>query len=165
VELLNISDAPVTLYDTEKGMPWRLTDDPDDPAIELLFPTDPPLTLAPGEYLLAVKDLSLFASEYTAPTTVKVLAWGAGRLANDAEKIQLSKPGGTDTDGTPVWIRVDRVVYSDGSHPEDFAAGVDPWPPQADGQGESLSRIDPAAYGNDPDNWQAAAPTPGRPNP
>jgi hypothetical protein len=53
------------------------------------------------------------------------------------------------------------VVYSDGLHPDDFATGVDPWPLQADGYGGSLTRIDPAAYGNDPANWQAATPTPG----
>ena len=60
VELLNISAASVTLYDPEKGAPWRLTDDPDEPGIELLFPSDPPVTLAPGEYLVLAKDLSLF---------------------------------------------------------------------------------------------------------
>jgi len=66
-----------------------------------------------------------------------------------------------DTDGTRHWIRVDRVVYSDGSHPGDFAEGVDPWPTKADGQGSSLTRLDPAAYGNDPANWDAATPSPG----
>jgi len=42
---------------------------------------------------------------------------------------------------------------------------VDPWPVEADGQGKSLSRIDPQTYGNDPANWPPATPTPGRPNP
>ncbi|MBN2446864.1 MAG: lamin tail domain-containing protein, partial [Phycisphaerae bacterium] len=92
VELLNVSDAPVTLYDVDKGMSWRFSDNPDDPAIELLFPTDSPVTLAPGEYLLMVKDASLFASKYTAPAGVKIFAWGAGKLANDTDKIQISKP-------------------------------------------------------------------------
>jgi hypothetical protein len=81
------------------------------------------------------------------------------------ERIQISKPGDTDGQDNRVWIRVDRVVYSDGSHPWDFAEGVDPWPVQADGQGSSLSRIDPTAYGNDPTNWQAGTPSPGRANP
>ena len=39
--------------------------------------------------------------------------------------------------------------------------GVDPWPLQADGFGGSLTRIDPAAYGNDPANWHPIAPSPG----
>jgi len=35
-----------------------------------------------------------------------------------------------------------------------------PWPPAADGTGLSLQRRDVAAYGNEPTNWVAAAPTP-----
>ncbi|MBN1506534.1 MAG: hypothetical protein JW955_06795, partial [Sedimentisphaerales bacterium] len=82
-----------------------------------------------------------------------VLAWGFGNLADSTGKLDLSKPVGTNA-----WIRVDRVVYSDGSHPRE----ADPWPIQADGQGSSLSRIDAAAYGNDPANWQATTPSPGQ---
>ena len=77
---------------------------------------------------------------------------------------QLSKPGGAATDETGPWIRVERVVYSDGANPADFATGVDPWPTEPDGQGASLGRIDPTAYGNDPANWQAIAPSPGTAN-
>ena len=108
------------------------------------------------------------------PETVQVLAWGAGNLADSGEKVQLSKPGDTEEDGTRHWLRVDRVVYSDGtgsptrnnalggpSHPQDFPEGMDPWAVQANGQGLSLSRIDPHAYGNDPENWKAATPLPG----
>ncbi len=164
VELLNISSAPVVFYDQEKGAPWRLTDDPDDPTIELLFPSDSPVTLGPGEYLVVAKDLSLFNAQYTVPAGVQVLAWGMGKLTDGSEKVQLSRPGEADDEGTRSWLRVDRISYSDGSHPEDFAAGVDPWPLEADGQGQSLSRIDPQAYGNDPENWQAGNPTPGQPN-
>jgi hypothetical protein len=167
VELLNITDAPVTLYDETLNAPWRFTDDPDDPGIELLFPTDLPITLAPGAYLVLARDALAFDAAYTVPDGVPVLAWGTGKLANGREKIQLSKPAGTlndDNDDRP-WIRIDRVVYSDGSNPNDFPAGVDPWPTQPDGQGQSLARIAPQTYANDPTNWQAATPTPGRPNP
>jgi hypothetical protein len=165
VELLNISDTAVTLYDEEKGAPWRFTDDPEDPAIELLFPSDPPVTLAPGQYLVLAKDLSLFTGKYTVPAGVPVLAWSIGRLTNGGEKVQLSRPFEVDDEGKVEWIRVDRISYSDGSHPQDFADGADPWPVEADGQGQSLSRIDSQAYGNDAENWRAAAPSPGRANP
>ncbi|UCD51442.1 MAG: lamin tail domain-containing protein [Phycisphaerales bacterium] len=158
VELLNISAETVTLFDTTTGLPWRLTDDPDNPGIEFLFPSDPPVTLAPGECLIVAKDLAVFESTYVAVPDVPVFAWGDGRLANRRERVQLSIPG--DDDGE-TWIRLDRVVYSDGSQPEDFATGVDPWPLPADGFGASLTRIDPTAYGNDPVNWQAVTPTPG----
>jgi hypothetical protein len=162
VELLNISNKPVTLYDAEEEAPWRFSD---DAGLEFLFPANPPVTLAAGEYMLLVKDTALFSSKYATPAGVQVLAWGLGNLADSTAKLQLSKPGGTDADGTRQWIRVDRVVYSDGSHPQDFPGNADPWPVQADGQGSSLSRTAAAAYGNDPDNWHAAAPSPGSTNP
>ncbi len=159
VELLNISDEPVTLYDTQQEAPWRFSN---DAGINFLFPTDSPVTLAAGAYLLLVKDTALFSSKYTAPAGVQIVAWSLGSLPDSGEKVQLSKPGGLDEDGTRHWIRVDRVVYSDGSHPQDLAGGTDPWPIEADGQGSSLSRTTAGAYGNDPDNWHAAAPSPGQ---
>jgi len=165
VELVNISSQPVTLYDADRELPWRFTDNPENPSIELLFPTDPPVTLAAGEYLLLVKDVAMFSSKYTAPAGGKILAWGIGNLADGGEKIELSKPADPDGKGNPTWIRVDRVVYSDGSHPGDFPEGVDPWPVQPDGHGYSLSRTGPGTYGNDPDNWRASDPSPGRANP
>ncbi len=164
VELLNISSNPVTLYDAKEKTSWRFTDDPEDPGLELLLPAKPAVTLAAGEYLLLVKDLNLFGTKYTVPAGVKVLAWGQGNLANGSEKVQISKPGSQDADGTRHWIRVDRVAYSDGLHPEEFPGGVDSWPVKADGQGSALVRIDPAAYGNDPANWKAATPSPGAAN-
>ena len=164
VELLNISDAAVELFDLAQGAPWRFTDDPDDPGIELLFPTDPPPVLVPGTYLVLVKDPTAFGSTYTVPANVTVLAWNDGNLSNGSEKIQLSKPGDADAEGGRSWIRADRVVYSDGTHHDDFPDGRDPWPLSADGGGFSLSRIDPEAYGNDPTNWRSGMPTPGGPN-
>jgi len=114
---------------------------------------------------LLVKDLDVFVGTYLVPVDIQVFAWGAGRLANGSEKIQLSKPGDVDGEGIRQWIRVDRVVYSDGSHHDDFSSGVDPWPVEADGGGGSLSRLEPADYGNDIINWQAADPSPGSANP
>ncbi len=162
VELLNISGSAVTLYDATRNAPWRFTDDPQDPSIELLFPADTPVTLAPGERMILAKDAIMLYAKYNVPANVKVLAWGAGNLANDGRKIQLSKPGDQDDQGNHTWIRVDRVVYSDGLHPQDFAEGVDTWPVEANGTGKSLVRIDPHAYGNDPVNWRAAVPSPGQ---
>jgi hypothetical protein len=164
VELFNAGDLPVTLYDAGRDAPWRFTDDPEDPGIELLFSTNEPVVLAPGEYLVLTKDLDLFSAKFTVPAGVRVLPWTFGSLANGGDKIQLSKPGDEDAGGR-AWIRVDRVVYSDGSHPQDLPGAMDPWPIEADGQGRSLSRINPQTYGNDPNNWHAAAPSPGTPNP
>ncbi|UCD49605.1 MAG: hypothetical protein JSW27_18995, partial [Phycisphaerales bacterium] len=66
-----------------------------------------------------------------------------------------------DDDGRRPWIAVDRVVYSDGSHGANLPGGVDPWPVEADGFGLSLTRTLPEIYGNDPNNWYAAAGSPG----
>jgi hypothetical protein len=165
IELLNISDFPVELYNPVTAEPWRFTDDPDNPGIDFFFPTNPPVTLGAGEYLLLVGDSDAFAARYDVPAGVQVFEWDTGKLDNGGEKIQLSMPGDVDTQGRRQWIRVDRVNYSDGSHPNDTPGATDPWPLEADGAGYSLSRINEVEYGNDPVNWQAATPSPGLFNP
>ncbi len=157
VELLNISDAPVTLYDGVFGGPWQFSDGPDNPPIECPLPSDEPVTLLPGQCLILAKDLIAFTVAYGYPSDVPFVTWGAGGLSDTEEEIELGKPGGADA----ARIALDRIVYSDGLHPGEAAGGLDLWPAQADGQGRSLHRIDPTAYGNDPANWRAADPNPG----
>jgi hypothetical protein len=165
VELLNINDSPVVLYDPVTAELWCFTDDPDNPSIEFLFPTDPPVKLESGEYLLLVEDSAAFAARYDVPTGVQIFEWPDGKLDNAGEKIQLSMPGDIDLQGRRQWIRVDRINYSDGSHSDNTPGTTDPWPVEADGAGYSLSRINPTEYGNDPNNWQPAIPSPGIFNP
>ena len=157
VELCNMSAYTVILYDYETEEPWRFTDNPDNPSIDFFFPTDAPVIMEPGQYLLLCRSATALRSEYAVPTPTLVYEWGNGKLANGGEKIQLSKPGDVDEAGTRFWIRVDRVSYSDGSHP----VGNDPWPRSTDGYGAALTRIDVTEYGNDPVNWWASEPTPG----
>ena len=161
VELLNISDRTVTLFDYDAAEPWRFTD---DTGIDFWFPADIPLILDPGQHVLLARDASLVRQLFTIPSDMNVLEWNSGRLSNSGEKIRLLKPGDVDEAGTRYWIEVDRLNYSDGSHGEDFDDGIDPWPPGADGQGLSLNRLCPSCYGNDPNNWQATIPTPGAAN-
>jgi hypothetical protein len=156
IELLNISDSVVTLaeFDNEQliDVPWRFADDSN--GISFDFPLG--TTMAPGEYLLLVKDKIVFESSYTSfPEEVQIFEWGPGKLDNAGEKIQLSKPG-DEFEGKRYYIRVDRVNYSDGSHPAD----EDIWPVEPDGTGKSLNRLIPSDYGNDPENWIAADPSP-----
>ena len=157
VELLNISDSAVTLaeFDNEQliDVPWHFADDSN--GISFDFPLG--TTMAPGEFMLLVKDKDVFASAYrNVPGNVQIFEWGPGRLDNAGEKIQLSKPG-DEVDGVRYYIRVDRVSYSDGFHP----FGEDPWPIGPDGYGMSLTRNVPADYGNDPVNWIGTDPSPG----
>ncbi|MGE5294331.1 MAG: CotH kinase family protein [Solirubrobacterales bacterium] len=161
VELVNTTDSAVTLYDSIRGLPWRFTDNPENPAIDLQFPTEPPVTLAPGERLLLVRDLQAFQTTYDVPAGVQILEWGDGKLSNSGETLELYCPSDVTVDGLQSWIVADSIVYSDGSHPEDFTTGVDPWPTDADGEGKALSRTNLAGDGTDSANWEAASPSPG----
>jgi hypothetical protein len=157
VELRNITGSTVNLYDAN-GVGWEFTD-----GIDFVFPSG--TTIPANGYLLVVKTTpAYFRTRYSVPGGVTVLGPYGGNLSNGGEKLELSKPTDTDELGQTVYVRVDRVVYSDGSHPEDCPEGVDLWPVQADAGGKSLSRIVPTAYGNDPNNWQAASATPGAAN-
>ncbi|MBN1506342.1 MAG: lamin tail domain-containing protein [Sedimentisphaerales bacterium] len=161
VELLNIDEGPVTLYDFAMMEPWRFRD---DSGIDFWFPSDNPVTLESGEHLLLVKDAATMHKRYKLPSGVRMMTWGSGKLANQGEHLYLVKPGDVDTAGIRYWIEVDSLEYSDGNHPEAFPKNVDPWPVAADGHGPSLSRLFPHKYGNDPNNWQATIVTPGSTN-
>ncbi len=88
--------------------------------------------------------------------------WRGGSPPEQCRRDHPTEPAGrAGRRGDAVWIAVDRVRYSDGSHHEVFPAGLDLWPPEADGGGFSLGRIAPAQYGSDPLNWRAVTPSPG----
>ncbi|GAF95083.1 unnamed protein product, partial [marine sediment metagenome] len=162
IELYNTLAFPVTLYRIDKHTPWKFTD-----GIEYIFSDSSPVTIYGYSYLLVVKDKAAFTARYGSivPPGVQVLGSYDGWLSNAGEKVELGMPGDTDLFGTRYYIRIDRVNYSDGSHPEDCPGGVDLWPTKADGPGKSLSRKDPNDYGNDVINWKAGDPSPGAANP
>jgi hypothetical protein len=113
-----------------------------------------------------VKDKPAFITRYgSMPGGVEVIDDYDGFLSNAGERLQIAMPGDIDELGTRCYIRIDRVTYSDGSHPEDCPGGIDLWPTEADGLGKSLSRKVPDDYGNDVANWEAAEPSPGLANP
>jgi len=154
VELYNITGADVNLCG-DPNKPWKFTD-----GIDFSFPAD--ANIPAYGYLLVVKDTATFTSEYgSMPSGVEVFGPYGGQLSNGGEKVEIGMPGDVDQYGTPYYIRIDRVNYSDGFHPQDCPAGPDPWPTEPDGNGLSLTRIDPNLYGNDPNNWQADSPSPG----
>ena len=161
IELYNITGAPVTLYRVDKLTPWKFTD-----GIDYTFSDSPPVTIPPFGYLMVVKDVAAFIAEYgSMPLGVQVIDNYNGWLNDGGEKLEISMPGDIDGLGVRQYIRIDRVAYSDGRHPEDVPGGVDLWPTEADGLGKSLSRKVPTDYGNDVINWKAATPSPGVVNP
>jgi len=159
IELHNITDNPVLLYDLAyPENTWKLTDE--DGAIEYYLPSG--ISIPANGYLLLVKNKIAFHEEFNPADSVQIFEWIVGGLSNAGEKIQISKPGEQKPDGFVPYIRLDRVNYSDGSHHENFdKLPFDPWPTTPDGTGKSLTRISMEAYGNDPDNWLSAEPTPG----
>jgi hypothetical protein len=155
VEMQNISPDPVALYDSETGKAWKFTN-----GIEFVFPTDAPVTIPAGGLLLVVKNPAAFTWRYPEVPDEIILGPYDGNLSNAGETIQLSMPGDVDNAGQRHYIRIDRVNYSDGSHPENCPGSIDLWPIDPDGQGASLTRKIHTDYGNDPDNWIAATPSP-----
>jgi hypothetical protein len=153
IELHNISGSAVTLYDSSENIPWKFTD-----GIDYTFGSPPnAVTIPAGGRILVVKNPTAFNTRYSGLSGITYGPYD-GWLDNAGEKVEISKPGDEDA-GVRYYIRVDRVDYSDGSHPDDEPGDVDLWPTQADGAGKSLTRISTTLYGNDPNNWQAATPT------
>lgn len=152
IELNNPTAQGVALFDTN-GV-WRL-----DGGIRFLFPTN--TSIPAGGYVLVVPfnptnaaELDRFRQHYrilsSSPT---FLGPYEGKLGNRSDRVALEKPLQPDRVVEDFgWAILDEVIYSSGW----------PWPRVLpDGQGHSLQRLGPRNHGNQVENWQAAAPTPG----
>ncbi|MBN2269174.1 MAG: lamin tail domain-containing protein [Sedimentisphaerales bacterium] len=158
VELHNITGQPVRLLDDTTGVAWAFSE-----GIGYSFPAEPDdVTIAGGDYVVVVRDINAFMWRYPSVPAEKVFGPYEGKLSNSADCVEISKPGDRDQFGRQHYIRVDRVSYSDGSHPDDEPGSVDLWPVDADGHGRSLTRVAPNLYGNDPNNWTGSDPSPGQ---
>lgn len=160
VEIQNVSTTDIPLFDPAYPTnTWKLRE-----AVDFDFPTN--TVLATGARLLVVgfdaADPSLVASfraRFGVPAEVPILGPWSGRLANDHESVAFVRPDTVQQEPHPdagyvPQVLVDRVHYS----------ALAPWPTAAANGGNSLQRLEPGAYGNDPVNWFAAAPSPGLPN-
>jgi hypothetical protein len=154
IELYNIENKDVNLwvYDpcTHSDLSWAITK-----GVEYTFPYH--TTIPAYGYFLVVKDKPEFIMKYPSVSSSIVFQWDDGKLSNEGENVELSMPGELDTVPNPdirYYIRIDNVIYSDGEHHESFP-GLDPWFDMfhANGDGESLHRIDPNLYGDDAGNW------------
>jgi hypothetical protein len=152
IELRNITTAPVPLYDpANPANTWRLRD-----AVNFDFP--PGTVIEPGDSLVVVSFdpvnnpvvLAEFQARYNVATGTAIVGPYSGKLANDTDDIELRRPDLPNL-GNVSYVLVERVRYRDAA----------PWPAAADGTGFSLHRISDSAFGNDPANWIADAPTPG----
>lgn len=159
IELLNISAQPVQLFDPERpANRWRFGD-----GVAFEFPPD--AVLAAGAYALVVAFRpegdpvlrATFTAKHNVPPGTRFFGPFTGRLANEGEGVELQAPdtprpaSGSDAGLVP-YVLVERVTYRPGY----------PWPVGAAGTGLSLQRLDTGAYGNEPLNWRAGRPSPGR---
>jgi hypothetical protein len=162
IELYNIENHSVNLWvydsNTASDVNWAITK-----GVTYNFPYH--TTMPSHSFLIVAKDQNKCRNQFNVPPAVPVLGPFLGKLSNEGENIELSMPGEFDRSVTPnirYYIRVDNVNYSDGHHHENFP-GLDPWRHTilANGDGESLNRIDPNRYGDDPNNWEQDSANPG----
>ena len=92
-----------------------------------------------------------FREEYGVPDDVRIFT-KTENLADYGDVLTLMKSWKPYNDGSQKilpFILEETVAFSN----------TTPWPSEANGTGAALHRKDPSAYGNDPANWEAAAPS------
>jgi hypothetical protein len=155
IELRNITGADVPLYDTlHPADSWTV-----ESAVSFSFPSgvllpaQSSLLVVGFDPLLDPVSLAAFQGRYGLSNNLQIFGPFSGRLNNAGERLELRRPGEPNAQtGLAPMILVDRVDY-----------GVtNPWPATASGTGASLQRLGATAFGNDPANWTAAGPSPGR---
>ncbi|MBI4659625.1 MAG: lamin tail domain-containing protein [Verrucomicrobia bacterium] len=153
VEIRNVADQPVGLFDAAAPTnTWRLKG-----GAVFQFPEN--VTLPPNGSALVVNfnpaaepnTLANFRAKYGIDPSVALFGPYKGNLSNEGERIGLYRPAPAGSIPVP-FVLVDEVDYSSEA----------PWPANAAGTGFSLQRRSQDQYGNDPVNWLAAAPSPGR---
>jgi hypothetical protein len=161
VELFNVSNSTISLFDPlAPTNSWKLKG-----GVDFTFP--PHTTLLAGGFLLVVNfdpvadavSLAQFRAYYNLPASVPLYGPYGGNLANSGETVSLYMPDPPQKFPQPdagfvPYVLADRVSFLD----------VPPWPTGAAGTGSSLQRQTATLYGNDPANWIAADPRPGRSN-
>lgn len=180
IEIYNPTADPVALYDTNgfyfddnyppygvipfadgRTNTWRLRGE-----VDFELPTN--LVLNPGTYLLLVNfnptntaELDAFKLRYgIRPNFQRIFGPYRGKLSNGSGSVELQRPDIPQGPNNPSdfadrlvpYYLVERVKYYDSV----------PWPTNADGGGYSLQRLRPEEYANDPTNWTATLPSPGR---
>ena len=147
IEIHNLSGVSVPLYDPAfPTNTWKLNG--------LGYTFSNTVNLPAGGYLLLVPlPPQEFRAKYGVGPGVQILGPYSGLLQNSGERLRLERPDTPNSNGV-AYIVVDEVRYNDKA----------PWPLGADGDGPSLQRRTPRAYGNEPTNWFASGITPGGAN-
>ncbi|MCA9265100.1 MAG: lamin tail domain-containing protein, partial [Planctomycetales bacterium] len=150
VEIYNASLTTVALDD------WRLRG-----GVDFEFASG--VTLAAGETLVVLSfnpnnaanatRVAAFRAHYGIGESVVLAGGWSGQLSDSYELVRLESPGTPPVDDplTIPRITADAVSYDD----------LAPWPVAADGEGSSLTRTAPSAFGFVASGWTAQTPSPG----
>ncbi len=144
IELTNISDQPVKLYDPlDPTSTWRID------GIFYEFPTGVEIPAGGSLLVVAERPSDACLARREAGETIdkqpQIIGPYPVHLADGGQTITLLKPAPSVNDGGErAYIEIDRVDYDDGW----------PWPVAAAGQSSGLRRVDLAGFGNEPTNWQ-----------
>jgi len=152
IELYNRTGAAVPLHDSEPTPnSWQFTG-----GVVYTFPADASIPAYACALVVGI-DPGEFRATYGIDPSVTIYGPWDGALANEGERLELSRPGTPEPDGFVPYVATEKVTYND----------ADPWPLDADGTGPSLERIVAGDYGNDILNWAvstSAGGTPGAAN-
>ena len=161
MELVNGSDAPISLYNSNVQKGWKVE------GINLEFgnitiPAKGMILLIPAELdptVAATLGITNWGADivresYSVPEAVQIVTY-SGKLSNRSETIAVKEPfEKTENKGiyTYFYIWHDATLYSD------------KWPAlaDADGLGHSLQRVDTNTMGYEASAWKSAEPTPGK---
>lgn len=157
IELRNITSSNVPLFDPAfPTNTWALKK-----AVGFVFPANTSIpsqgaVLVVGFNPSSAVKLAAFRSRYGISAAVPVYGPWSGQLANNGDTVELVMPdqpvaAPSSNAGLVPYVVADSVSYSDAA----------PWPALADGRGASLHRLVLDAFGDDPANWSASAPSPG----
>ena len=149
IELYNFSDVDIPLYNSiSNSQTWLIKDDT-DVAYSFEFGD----IIKAGGLVVVVGegvDPTAFRTKFSISPDVPVLGPCLRSFGNSGDAVKLFKPDETEITNVP-YILVEQVEYND----------MPPWPPEADGGGNSLQRISALGFANDPYNWEPGG-TPGR---
>lgn len=142
IELINVSDEPVPLFDPENPENvWSIN------GLGFEFPAG--VSVQPKQVVIVANvDPSVFQAEYGVFNGVQVFGPFPGSLDNAGERITIERPDSPDDLGggeifVP-YIDVDSVPYK-----------VDqPWP--VPDQGSSIEKVGRTHFGQDPGNWEVS---------
>ena len=164
MEIVNGSDAPVTLYNSSLPKGWKI----EGINMEFISTTIPAkgLMLLIPEVLEDVDmqafgitkwDADFVRSTYQIPTDVQILTY-KGKLSNRGETIAVKEPFASEKDAKDPSITKYFYVWHDATLYSDNWEGL----AEADGFGYSLHRVDVTTMGYEAKAWKGDVPSPGK---